>query len=375
MKKYDDYQAIILAAGCSRRMKNFKPLMPLGDTCILEHTIDNFIKAGIERIIVVVGYRRRELIPLLVRKQVQYVVNPNYEDMDMFESVRLGVEALQDNCKGFLLCPGDIPLIMPYTIEQVIEEREKTGACVVMPTYKGETGHPPVIGRELFSAISSYRGEEGLRGVLKRFEDKTRYLEVPDQEMMHDTDLPEDYERLRIAYRRREIPSVEVCEDIWEHLHTPEHIRKHSKAVAELALEITEKINTICREDELPQVSAELVQAASLLHDIAREQKHHAKAGADLLRRMGFDRTAWVVEAHKSLHNGGDVGVNPETILFLADHMILEDKRCTIEERQAAAMKKYGDQAKMQERMQQDKQFFQDAMQIMELFLGYPLFE
>ncbi|MGI6095525.1 MAG: DVU_1551 family NTP transferase [Lachnospiraceae bacterium] len=375
MNRYSDYQAIILAAGCSRRMKAFKPLLPLGNTCILEHTIDNFIRAGIRRIIVVVGYRRGELIPFLIRKRVQYVINSRYEDLDMFESVRLGVEALQDDCRGFLLCPGDIPLIMPYTIQRVIEEREKTQALVVMPSYRGESGHPPVMSREVIPSIRNYRGEEGLRGVLQRYEADTRYVEVPDREMLYDMDMPEDYERLKTAYARREIPDLEVCEDIFRHRQTPETIQNHARTVAGLALEIGEKINTVCREKKLPQLSLDLLQAAGLLHDIARMEKHHARAGANLLRKMGFDRTAWVVEAHKSLHHGWDLGVNEETILFLADHMVLEDRRCTLQERHQAAQKKYGDRPGLDKKLKKDAQYFETGLSLLEIFLGCALFD
>ena len=51
--------AIILAAGQSSRMGAFKPLLPFGDTTVIEHTIDYLRRGGIETIIVVVGPSRR----------------------------------------------------------------------------------------------------------------------------------------------------------------------------------------------------------------------------------------------------------------------------------------------------------------------------
>ena len=71
--RYQDYTALIVAAGCSRRMKKFKPLLPLGDGCILQSVSENVLKAGVNRIIVVVGYRRDEVIRLLRKLKVGYV--------------------------------------------------------------------------------------------------------------------------------------------------------------------------------------------------------------------------------------------------------------------------------------------------------------
>lgn len=203
--RYQDYTALIVAAGCSRRMKKFKPLLPLGDGCILQSVIENFLKAGVNRIIVVVGYRRHEVIPLLKKLKVRYVENRDYDETDMLESIRLGLEAVKPDTAGILFCPGDVPLIFPKTIQQVIEAYEKQLGKILVPTCRGEAGHPPIFSWGVAQQIIHHRGENGLRGIIGEYESRREvgYLEVDDEEILQDTDLPRDYERLLKAYEQR----------------------------------------------------------------------------------------------------------------------------------------------------------------------------
>jgi molybdenum cofactor cytidylyltransferase len=53
--------AILLAAGRSRRMGAFKPLLPFGARTVIETCIDNLRAAGVTEIVVVVGHRGAEV--------------------------------------------------------------------------------------------------------------------------------------------------------------------------------------------------------------------------------------------------------------------------------------------------------------------------
>lgn len=53
--------AIILAGGYSTRMKDFKPLLSLCGSTIIENTVNVFRNAEIKDIVVVVGYRAADM--------------------------------------------------------------------------------------------------------------------------------------------------------------------------------------------------------------------------------------------------------------------------------------------------------------------------
>ena len=52
---------LILAAGCSKRMGDFKPLMPLRGKTLIENTIDSRLLCGVSPITVVLGHRGRDI--------------------------------------------------------------------------------------------------------------------------------------------------------------------------------------------------------------------------------------------------------------------------------------------------------------------------
>ena len=54
--------ALILAAGLSRRMGEFKPLLPLGGTTVIENTVEAALSGGAESTVVVTGYRGDEAV-------------------------------------------------------------------------------------------------------------------------------------------------------------------------------------------------------------------------------------------------------------------------------------------------------------------------
>jgi len=53
--------AILLAAGRSSRMGKLKQLMPLGESTILEQTLDNLLGSKVAEVIVVLGHKAEEV--------------------------------------------------------------------------------------------------------------------------------------------------------------------------------------------------------------------------------------------------------------------------------------------------------------------------
>src|SRR5580692_5523389 len=78
--------AIILAAGYSSRMGEFKPLLPIGGATAFERCIGLFRASGVEEVIAVLGHRADQLQPLAERCGARCVVNPQF-DGGMYSSI------------------------------------------------------------------------------------------------------------------------------------------------------------------------------------------------------------------------------------------------------------------------------------------------
>ena len=104
-------EAVILAAGCGRRLRGFtdipKGLVRFAGRSLIECSIERLASRGIARIVVVTGYRR-ECYKLVARRYgslIDLVDNPNFATTGTLESMRRGVSIVDGPC---LLLESDI---------------------------------------------------------------------------------------------------------------------------------------------------------------------------------------------------------------------------------------------------------------------------
>jgi len=112
-----DIAAIILAAGRSRRMGKFKPLLPFGKQTVIESCVGNLRATGIEEVIIVVGHRADRIQEALNSLPVKFVINPN-PDAAMSSSIELGVGAISPAAKAVLITPVARPSAWAATISK-----------------------------------------------------------------------------------------------------------------------------------------------------------------------------------------------------------------------------------------------------------------
>ena len=77
IKGNNKFGALILAAGRSSRMGEFKPLLEIDGKSLVGHTLDLFRNTSVKEIVTVIGYRSEDLIPIIERAASRYVVNEN----------------------------------------------------------------------------------------------------------------------------------------------------------------------------------------------------------------------------------------------------------------------------------------------------------
>ena len=184
--------ALIVAAGMSSRMVDFKPLLNIGSISIAQRVVATFQQAGVEKIVMVTGYNATLLERHLSGNGVVFLRNENYRTTQMFDSVCIGLRYLRDKCDRLLFTPVDIPLFTAATVRALLE----TDAPLACPAVDGETGHPTLIAASLFDRILADRGDQGLRGALERCGAELTRVPVEDRGILYDADTPEDYKAL-----------------------------------------------------------------------------------------------------------------------------------------------------------------------------------
>ncbi len=189
---------IILAAGLSSRMKDFKPLLKIGNMPMISWVVSMMQYAGAEPIVVVTGYKSEEVECILKNSSVIFVHNPNYNNTQMIHSLILGLKELKDVCNRIIITPADVPLIKHDTIENIV----KADGDFVRPLFNGVPGHPVVLSSHLIPMIERYNGNGGLRGAIEQNNVEIHDVKVDDKCVIFDCDTKEDYEEILKIYEK-----------------------------------------------------------------------------------------------------------------------------------------------------------------------------
>lgn len=193
MKK-KTFAAVIPAAGLSSRMGNFKPLMPFGETTVLQSILHLLKAKKVTEIAVVTGYRAEEMNYALQQEDITILYNSAYRKSHMFDSICMGFDYMKDRAEHVILWPVDIPAVTEETVEKLLCAAEKSEG-VVYPVHNGISGHPVIFSEAAYEKILSHDGREGLYGALKKIQAVTE-IAVEDPFVLMDMDTKEDYRLL-----------------------------------------------------------------------------------------------------------------------------------------------------------------------------------
>lgn len=132
-------KALILAGGRGKRLEGIsqelnKCMLNLGDKPVIEYNLDNVIKAGVNEIVMVVGYRAEDIINrygISYRgKKIKYVIQKDQKGL--VHAIECAADALDG--EDFLLALGDEILINPKhpTMMDMFRKESLFGICGVL---------------------------------------------------------------------------------------------------------------------------------------------------------------------------------------------------------------------------------------------------
>jgi molybdenum cofactor cytidylyltransferase len=187
-------EAILLAAGESRRMGFPKPLLRLGSRTFIEVLI-GAILPNVARLIVVVGAHGsavREAIP--ADPAILVVDNPGYL-RGQLSSIKAALSHVGPRASGALIHLADHPMVRTATFAAVIDGYRNRGKPIVIARYQGRRGHPVIFARELFGELAAAPDEQGARVVVAADPARVAYVDVEDPGVLIYLDTPEDLDR------------------------------------------------------------------------------------------------------------------------------------------------------------------------------------
>ncbi|MEJ8553018.1 DVU_1551 family NTP transferase [Tepidibacter sp. Z1-5] len=329
MKKY---AAIILSAGYSSRMGEFKPVMDLHGQIAIKKVINTFKKSNINNIYVVSGHNH-DLIENIVDVEV---VHNKYFDKGMLESVKTGLSQLPEDIDAFFVLPVDIPCIKVSTLKTIIDEYGQGNYTVIHPAFSNIKGHPPLISTSISKKILDYNGSGGLKHILSFYKDNSKTVQVADRGILLDMDNKKDYKAILDYISYFPYPDEIECKEIMRICNVDEKTKLHMESVAQLARVIGLKLN-----ENGCNININLTYTGALLHDIKKGEKQHAKQGAITISKLGYPCLYEVIKSHMDISDITKIG--EREIIYVCDKLIKETQVVDINERHISLINRYKD--------------------------------
>ncbi len=182
-------QCLILAAGLSSRMGQWKMMLPWREGTVLDSTLRNAL-AFCDRVILVTGYRGEALRQRYAgRDRILLCHNPVYTQ-GMFSSLQRGARRLQPG--HFFIIPGDMPAVTPDIYAALWQHRS---ARVLVPFCEGGRGHPALLPPDMRRRILDAPANVTLKHLVSTCGRDA--VPVQSAAIHWDVDTPQQYAQLR----------------------------------------------------------------------------------------------------------------------------------------------------------------------------------
>lgn len=186
---------VVLAAGRGSRFagERHKLERTIEGLSVLDHALGRVVASQLPFIVVTTA----GLAPLAQRTVAarDVLVLDEALPFGMGHSIAAGVGA-RPHASGWLVLPGDMPLVQPATLLAVAAALAEHHP-VVYAQHHGRRGHPVAFSAELFSELIALDGDEGARRLVARY--PAYAVEVDDAGVLIDVDTQQDLDDLLAA--------------------------------------------------------------------------------------------------------------------------------------------------------------------------------
>jgi len=195
---------LILAAGFSSRMDDFKPLVHYDQKPFIAHIIDK-LSTVCDEILVVTGFNGYALEDSVkaiyhenpILKKIDFIHNKDFIK-GMFSSVQVGLKEIclkMQEDDHVMLHLVDQPHISEDVYERLAEKAHSPNMKVIVPSYNMNAGHPIVLLKEVVEEIVGAPESENLRDLLRKLNDEIIYVNISDESIIQDVNTLEERNR------------------------------------------------------------------------------------------------------------------------------------------------------------------------------------
>lgn len=186
---------IVLSAGLSGRMNNFKPLLKLNNSKTFIQNIAEKLIIVCDHVIIVTGFKSNEIEENLnsieKKDKLRFVFNKNYKS-GMFTSLQAGLN--ETNSKWYLYHFVDQPSLPSEFYHNLIEQIDSS-VNWIQPTFNNRKGHPILFNKAVKKLILGSDSSNNLRTISNNTLIKKKFFECDTELIFQDIDTLDDYRR------------------------------------------------------------------------------------------------------------------------------------------------------------------------------------
>lgn len=194
---------VILAAGTSRRFgEATKQLTEFGGETMLRRVTQQACQSTLSDVVVVVGYKKKEVSDSLRGLDVRFCENMRYKS-GISGSIQVGLDCIEEHSQAVMFLTADQPFLSCEVIDRLITRYRQTLSPIVVPFFVDTPGSPVIFDRSMFSELRKLKGESGGRVLIKRYPKMVNSVVLENDLPLLDIDTLDDYEALTKKLRLR----------------------------------------------------------------------------------------------------------------------------------------------------------------------------
>ncbi len=184
---------LILAAGSARRMGRQKLLLPVNGAPLAQRAVDLAARELATSILVLGADGERMRAALRLPQTVRAVTNERHAE-GLASSLACGLAAMPPGIDAALVLLADQPDLAGSAVRAMLTAAEERAEAILRASYDGEPGHPVLLRREVWDAVSALRGDAGARALTAERPEIVGAVALPGP-APRDVDTPGDYAR------------------------------------------------------------------------------------------------------------------------------------------------------------------------------------
>ncbi len=191
--------AIILAAGLSKRMGYDKMGLEILGRTVLSRTITEALRADFDKIVVVTrhsaDFNEHVRCSYAFAPTLISVVNKNSQ-LGMSYSIKLGLAAVGSETDAVMLILADQVYLNFLVINSLVSASLQHPGKIIAPTIKGRRTNPVIFPSSLFVELQQITGDKGGREVIASNSEMLKTVEFGETYDDTDLDTMDDYLRI-----------------------------------------------------------------------------------------------------------------------------------------------------------------------------------